>query len=67
MEFEVHLSLVGFNFHQHITGLETVTGLLLPCTNVSRGHGRRQSRHADDSVRGEGYKIQSYQNWMFKD
>jgi hypothetical protein len=50
LELKVHLRLVGLNLHKDITGLEAVTGLLLPYANVSRGHCRGQSRHADDGV-----------------
>lgn len=50
LELEVHLCLIGLNLDQDITGLEAVTSLLLPRTNVSRGHCRRKSRHANDGV-----------------
>lgn len=50
LELEVHLCLIGLNLDQDITGLEAVASLLLPRTNVSRGHCRRKSRHANDGV-----------------
>lgn len=50
LELKVHLCLIGLNLHKDITGLEAVAGLLLPCTDVSRGHCRRKGRHANDSV-----------------
>lgn len=57
LELEVHLGLIGLNLDQDITGLEAVTGLLLPRANISSGHCRGQRRHADNGVRREGYII----------
>lgn len=53
LELKVHLGLVGLDLDQDITGRNGVSGLLLPSTNVSRSHGRRQSGHLDNSVRRE--------------
>jgi hypothetical protein len=39
LELEVHLGLVGLDLDQDITGSQSITGLLLPSTNVSGGHG----------------------------
>jgi len=55
LELEVHLSLVGLDLDQNITGSQSITGLLLPGSNVTSSHGGRQSGHGDDGVRGEGY------------
>lgn len=40
LELEVHLSLVGLDLDQDVAGSNSVTGLLLPSTNVSGRHGR---------------------------
>ena len=39
LEFEVHLGLVGLDLDEDITGSQSITGLLLPGTNVTGGHG----------------------------
>lgn len=51
LELKVHLGLVGLDLNQHITGGESITGLLLPRANVASGHGGRQGGHLDDGVR----------------
>lgn len=53
LELEVHLGLVGFDFNQHISGGDGVSGLLLPRSDVSGRHRRGEGGHADDGVRGE--------------
>lgn len=54
MKLKVHLSLVGLNLDEDITGGEDVAGLLLPGTDVASGHGGRESGHGDDGVGREG-------------
>lgn len=39
LELEVHLGLVGLDLDEDITGSQSITGLLLPGTNVTGGHG----------------------------
>jgi hypothetical protein len=55
LELKVHLCLVGLDLDEHVTGSYRVSGLLLPCANVSGGHGWGQRGHADNRVRGVGY------------
>jgi hypothetical protein len=58
LELEVHLSLIGLDLNKDITGLESISGLLLPHANVSRGHSRRERRHANDCVGRESYAFE---------
>lgn len=53
LELKVHLSLVGLNLYQDVTGGDGVAGLLLPGANVASLHGGRQGRHLDNLVVGE--------------
>lgn len=50
LELKVHLCLVRLDLDEHITGRYRVANLLLPCANVSGGHGRGEGRHADNAV-----------------
>jgi hypothetical protein len=54
LELKVHLCLVGLDLDEHVAGRYRVSGLLLPCANVSGGHGRGECGHADDGVRWVG-------------
>jgi hypothetical protein len=47
LEFEVHGGLVGLNLSNGLTRTELVTNGLVPRTNVTLGHGRRQGRHVN--------------------
>jgi hypothetical protein len=57
LELEVHLGLVGLDLDEDITGSEGVTGVLLPCADVARGHGGREGGHGDDGVSRVGCGI----------
>jgi len=39
LELKVHLGLVGLDLDEDITRSQSITGLLLPGTNVTGGHG----------------------------
>lgn len=51
LELEIHLGLVGLDLDENLTGLDRVTGLLLPCANIASRHGGREGRHLDNLVR----------------
>ena len=45
--FHFHRRLIGFDFRNHIAGLDPVTFLLQPTRQIAFRHRRRQSRHQD--------------------